>query len=246
MRNLIVGLGWLSPFVPIVLWPHTKIWGFVIMAGLHALWLYPTLRPNVQWFGPVFTRFDSAGREVWLTIDDGPAADTTQILEMLASRSVRATFFLKGELASERRDFVQAIVAAGHSLGNHSYSHRSAIFWCLPKPWIESEIDRCTSVLGDLRLFRAPVGMKNPAVHPALEARRMRLIGWSARGFDGVSADPERVASRIIPNVEPGAIIVMHQGRSQSIACLERVVDALQTAGYSFVIPDEDRLKTNR
>ena len=63
MRTLIVGLGWLSPFVPIVLWPHTRIYGFVIMAALHALWLYPTLTANVQWFGPVVTHFSTEARE---------------------------------------------------------------------------------------------------------------------------------------------------------------------------------------
>ncbi|MDQ6802767.1 MAG: polysaccharide deacetylase family protein [Acidobacteriota bacterium] len=246
MRNVIVGLAWLSPFVPIVLWPHTRIWGFVIMALLHALWLYPTLSPNVQWFGPVLTRFTTEDREVWLTIDDGPGDDTPLILELLASRSVRATFFLKGVLAAARPELVRSILAAGHTIGNHSYTHPSATFWCLPAPWIEEEIDRCNAVLGEVPYFRAPVGMKNPAVHPALAARGMRLVGWTARGFDGVSADAAGVAARIVPRVGPGAIIVMHQGLPQSLQCIERVVEDLQGAGYAFAVPADDRLKTNR
>jgi peptidoglycan/xylan/chitin deacetylase (PgdA/CDA1 family) len=246
MRNLIVGLAWLSPLVPIVLWPHTRIWGFVIMALMHALWLYPTLSANVQWFGPVVTKFSTEDRELWLTIDDGPADDTLQILELLASRSVRATFFLKGVLAEARPELLRAIVDAGHTIGNHSYTHPSATFWCLPAPWIEEEIDRCNAVLGPVRHFRAPVGMKNPAVHPALAKRDMRLIGWTARGFDSVTADAERVAARIVPRVEPGGIVVMHQGLPQSLQCIERVVDDLQRAGYAFVVPDDARLKTNR
>jgi len=246
MRNVIVGLAWLSPFVPIVLWPHTRIYGFVIMAVLHALWLYPTLSANVQWFGPVFTHFATDAREIWLTIDDGPAGDTPQILELLASRSVRATFFVKGVLAEERPELVKAIVAAGHSIGNHSYTHPSAAFWCLPPGWIEEEIDRCTAAIGAVSHFRAPVGMKNPAVHPLLAARGMRLIGWSVRGFDTVSDDPARVAGRIVPEVRPGAIVVMHQGLPQSPRCMERVIDDLQRAGYAFVVPGADRLKTKR
>jgi peptidoglycan-N-acetylglucosamine deacetylase len=237
MRNLIVGGAWLSPFVPIVLWPHTHVWGLVIMALLHALWLYPTLSANVQWFGPVVTSFSTEGRELWLTIDDGPADDTPRILELLASRSARATFFLKGVLAEAKPELVRSILAAGHTIGNHSYNHPSATFWCLPAPWIEEEIDRCNTVLGQLRYFRAPVGMKNPGVHPALAKRAMRLIGWTARGFDSVTADVERVASRIIARVKPGAIIVLHQGLPHSVQCIERVVDDLQRAGYSFVIP---------
>jgi peptidoglycan/xylan/chitin deacetylase (PgdA/CDA1 family) len=246
MRNLIVGLAWLSPFVPIVLWPHTRIWGFVIMALLHALWLYPTLSANVQWFGPVVTRFSTEGRELWLTIDDGPAEDTTQILELLASRSARATFFLKGVLAEGRPELVRSILAAGHTIGNHSYTHPSATFWCLPAPWIEKEIDRCNAVLGSVSIFRAPVGMKNPAVHPALAKRGMRLIGWTARGFDSVTPHAGRVAARIVPRAQPGAIIVMHQGLPHSLQCIGRVVDDLQKAGYAFVVPDDARLNTNR
>jgi hypothetical protein len=74
----------------------------------------------------------------------------------------------------------------------------------------------------------------------------MRLIGWTARGFDSVTADVERVASRIIARVKPGAIIVMHQGLPPSVQCIERVVDDLQRAGYAFVVPEEARLNTNR
>jgi peptidoglycan/xylan/chitin deacetylase (PgdA/CDA1 family) len=246
MRNLIVGLAWLSPFIPIVLWPHTKIWGFVIMALLHALWLYPTLSANVQWFGPVVTGFSADGRQVWLTIDDGPTDDTLRILELFASRSVRATFFLKGVLAEAKPDLVRSILAAGHTIGNHSYTHPSATFWCLPAPWIEEEIDRCNAVIGHVPYFRAPVGMKNPAVHPALAARGMRLIGWTARGFDGVEAEAEKVAARIVPQAQPGAIIVMHQGLPQSLQCIERVVDELQGVGYAFVVPEGSRLNTKR
>jgi len=243
---LIVGLARLSPFVPIILWPHTHVWGFVIMALLHALWLYPTLSANVEWFGPVVTNFSTEGRELWLTIDDGPADDTPQILELLTSRSARATFFLKGVLAAAKPELVRSIVAAGHTIGNHSYSHPSATFWCLPAPWIEEEIDRCNAVLGNVPCFRAPVGMKNPAVHPALGKRGMRLIGWTARGFDSVTADVDRVAARIVPQAKRGEIIVMHQGLPQSARCIERVVDDLQKAGYTFVVPEDARLKTNR
>ncbi len=246
MRQLIVGLGWLSPFVPIVLWPHTRVYGFVIMALLHALWLCPTLSANVQWFGPVFTHFATDAREVWLTIDDGPTDDTPQILQVLQTRGVRATFFLKGSLAERRPQLVRDIVAAGHTIGNHTYSHPSATFWCLPAPWIESEIDRCATVIGGVRHFRAPVGMKNPAVPPLLPPGGLRLFGWSVRGLDTVIDDPARIAARIVPRVGSGAIILMHQGHAHSARALERVIDDLQRAGYAFVIPSDDRLKTNR
>ncbi|HJT18687.1 MAG TPA: polysaccharide deacetylase family protein [Thermoanaerobaculia bacterium] len=240
MRNLIVGFAWLAPFAAIVVWQHSIVAAIAIVAASHALLLYPTLRPNVQWLGPVITHFETATREVWLTIDDGPTADTAAIVDLLARKNTPATFFVKGKLVDP------AFVARGLSAGNHTWSHPSAWFWCYPSSWIGEEIDRCSEVLGSSRWFRAPVGMKNPAVHPLLAARGMRLIGWHARGLDAFRADPARVAARIMERIEPGAIVVVHQGRPHSLACIEAVIDAIRAAGYSFVIPSDDRLKTKR
>ena len=74
----------------------------------------------------------------------------------------------------------------------------------------------------------------------------MRLVGWSVRGFDTVGDDVDRVVRRFAAGVFPGAIVVLHQGRAMSARCIARVVDELRARGYSFVIPDDARLKTNR
>lgn len=251
MRNVIAGFAWLSPFVLIILWPRAPVAGLAIMMCSHALLLYPTLRPNVQWFGPVITCFETRRPELWLTIDDGPTEDTTAILTLLAARGAKASFFVRGTSARQRPDLIQSIIEAGHTVANHSDTHPSATFWCLPPASVAEEIDRCNETLSALTgavpiWFRAPVGMKNPAVHAELPKRRMRLIGWSVRGFDTVSSDPAQVASRIVPRVSPGAIVVLHQGRASSLACIGRVIDDLQQRGYSFVIPEDTRLKTKK
>jgi peptidoglycan/xylan/chitin deacetylase (PgdA/CDA1 family) len=243
----------LIPMMLLLLFPP---WWFVAIAGgvmalSHALLLWPTLRPNSQWLGPVITTFASSSKEVWLTIDDGPTDDTTALLDALDARNVSATFFLKGSLCATNPDLVRMIVARGHAVANHSQTHPSGSFWCLPPGAIARQIDDCnaalTAITGEMpRLFRAPVGMKNPFVHPALSKRNMTLAGWSVRGFDSFGDDVGRVARRIVPRVGSGAIIVMHQGRAFSVACVSRVVDELQARGYSFVIPDLARLKTNR
>jgi peptidoglycan/xylan/chitin deacetylase (PgdA/CDA1 family) len=71
----------------------------------------------------------------------------------------------------------------------------------------------------------------------------MRLIGWTARGFDGVMSDADEVVRRILPKLTPGAIIVLHQGREHSVRVLEHVIGALQSRGYAFVIPNDDALQ---
>jgi len=206
----------------------------------HAVILYPTLVPNSQWLGPVITCFDTSEKELWLTVDDGPTSDTAALLDLLDTKGARATFFVKGKLADEAT--LRAIADRGHTIGNHSWSHPSGTFWCLGPRAIAEQIDRGVAS----RLFRAPVGMKNPFVHPALVKRGMRLVGWSARGFDATMSDAERVAERIVPRLEPGAIVVMHQGREWSLRCIEQVIDEAQRRGYRFVIPDERALKTKR
>jgi peptidoglycan-N-acetylglucosamine deacetylase len=214
MRRLILGFAAAAPLIAIALWPHWLI-GLGIVVLSHLLILYATLVPNCQWLGPVVTCFETERKEVWLTIDDGPADDTEAIAQMLERRNAKATFFEIGR--------------------NHSMTHPSATFWCLGPRRIAEEI-------GISRWFRAPVGMKNPFVHPVLEKRNMRLIGWTVRGLDAFQRDIERVVRRIMKGVRPGAIVVLHQGRPQSLQIIERVVEELQARGYELVIPDDARL----
>lgn len=251
MRRLITGFALLAPIILLLLWPHAKLAGIGILALSHVLILYPTIRPNVQWFGPVVTGFSTSANEVWLTIDDGPTADTPAILDVLDARNAKATFFVKGTLVREREALVREIVARGHSVANHSDTHPSGKWWCLPPASIATEIDGCANALAAIlptrqKWFRAPVGMKNPGVHPALARRGLRLIGWSVRSYDAVKDDFDNVMRRIDRDTKPGGIIVMHQGREWSARTIAAAVDRLQARGYSFVIPDDARLKTNR
>jgi peptidoglycan/xylan/chitin deacetylase (PgdA/CDA1 family) len=236
MRPVVVGFAGIAPLIALLLLPRSLVAAAGVLALSHALILIPTLRPNVQWLGPVMTRFETSANEIWLTIDDGPTDDTPALLEMLAERGVVATFFVKGALAEARPDLIRAIVDRGHTIGNHSHTHPSATFWCLPPHRVANEIDACSAVIPPTTLFRAPVGMKNPFVHPHLARRGMKLIGWSVRGFDATRDAEEKVVARIVPRVTPGSIVVMHQGRPWSVRTIARVVDELRAKGFVFVI----------
>jgi peptidoglycan/xylan/chitin deacetylase (PgdA/CDA1 family) len=251
MRALILGFACIAPIILVVLWPHSWLMAIGVLALSHALVLWPTLRPNSQWLGPVITSFDSSSNEVWLTIDDGPTDDTQPLLDALGDRGVKATFFVKGSLAALRPDLIRLMLARGHAVANHSQTHPSGSFWCLLPSALASQVDECSAALETITgerpaLFRAPVGMKNPFVHPILARRGLMLIGWSVRGFDSFGDDIDRVVCRIVPRTGAGSIVVMHQGRAFSVACISRVVDDLRGRGYSFVIPAVERLKTKR
>lgn len=244
---MILAFAVVAPVALILLWPYAPLAGVGVLALSHALILYPTFRPNVQWLGPVVTRFRTPRQEAWLTIDDGPTDDTRAVLDLFDKHGVKATFFVKGVLATAHPELIREILARGHSLANHTQTHPAGSFWCSLPGRVGHEIDLCNDALAATagskpRWFRAPVGMKNPAVHPALKRRGMRLIGWTARGFDAVVSDPELIVKRILPHLQPGAIIVLHQGREHSLRVLERVIVELEGRGYGFVIPEDEQL----
>src|SRR5205814_1865558 len=199
-------------------WP---LIGVVFVAPM----LIATFRPNVEWLGPVISRFKTDRNEVWLTIDDGPTDDTTALLDLLDRHGVRGTFFVKGIHAAAHPEWIREILARGHTVGNHSHTHPAGTFWCLPPRAIAREIDLCTAAIPPTTLFRAPVGLKNLFVHPALRKRGMRLIGFSSRAFDAVERDPDIIAARIVKSIDRGGIIVLHQGREWSLRSIEKTID---------------------
>lgn len=234
----------------LVLWRFRFGWvGVAVVFVSHMLVLYPTLIANSTWLGPVVRRFAPDGKDLWLTIDDGPAEDTAVILQVLRDANGRATFFVKGESARRHPDMIAAIAGAGSTIGNHSETHPSASFWCLGPRAIATEIDGCSEALAQLLgfaplIFRAPVGMKNPFVHPLLRKRGMQLIGWSLRAFDAVSDDADAIVRRMTSSVRPGDILLLHQGRPIHSECIRRIVLALTRDGFRFVVPRPDQLVT--
>ncbi len=243
-----------APVAAVFLWHISPALALGVLGASHAPLLYGTLRANAQLFGPVATRFVPAGNEVWLTIDDGPCPrDTPRLLDLLDAAGARATFFVRGDHALANPNLILEILRRGHQLGNHTFSHPQATFWCLP-PWrVRPEIDRCTAVLVEITgapplLFRAPVGMANPFVHQAVLARGLRLVGWSARGYDGVIAQPAEVVERICRDLRPGAIILLHEGRTArdgtpvNVRALALLLAELTARGYRCTLPSTEQL----
>ena len=225
---------------------HARDWWtlWAVWTAVAFVFLYPTLRPNTAWMGPVVTRFRTDRREVWLTIDDGPDPEQTpQILALLARHGAKATFFVIGERAHRHPELVEAIVRAGHTVGNHTFSHPAKSWWIVQPTRVAREIDSCTVALGQHSsgLFRAPVGMANSFVFSALRRRGMELIGWSARGFDAIEADPEKVVGRIWKGIAPGAIVLLHEGYPGNPEGLALLLDRLAVEGYGCIVPEREQ-----
>jgi peptidoglycan/xylan/chitin deacetylase (PgdA/CDA1 family) len=225
----------------------------LLICAAHAIFCVSGAIPNHAWTGPLVRRFRTAAREIWLTIDDGPHPDSTPaILEVLRSHGARATFFVIGRRAERHPELLRAIVNSGYTLGNHSHSHPSASFWTAG-PWrVGREIDGASAAIRAAGLpapefFRPPVGMANLFVAPALRARRMLRIGWSARGFDTRPQDVSAMVDRIAGQCAPGAIILFHEmGAAAGARSLDALLERLTRDGYKCVIPSREALTCAR
>jgi peptidoglycan/xylan/chitin deacetylase (PgdA/CDA1 family) len=233
-------VGWTAPAVALALW-------FVP----DALLAYHVFAPQAQGLVRVHQRFKTARREVWLTIDDGPdPEDTPRLLELLAAHRARATFFVIGENAVTHPGLVRAIAAAGHEVGHHTHTHPLGTFWCASPARVGRELD---AGLEALRLagvrptrFRPPAGIKNLWLAPALSARGLTCVGWSARGLERRRGDVEAVAARATRGLAPGAILLLHEGprvpAAIRVQAIGRVLARLHELGYQCVVPGPDQL----
>jgi peptidoglycan/xylan/chitin deacetylase (PgdA/CDA1 family) len=245
----------LAGFIPAVLIARVSLpLAVAFLGGTHLFFLYASLCPNTRICVPVSTRFATSGREVWLTFDDGPdPKETPLVLALLARYRARATFFLIGRVVEKNPALVREILAAGHTVANHTYTHQAALFWVYPPSCFVREIDRCADVLtgaaGALpQFFRGPIGWHPPLLYPVLCRRGLQPVGWSARGLDRADNNPERVAGRVLRHLRPGAIFMLHpecrkrRGENTGLAALEIVLREIDRAGFRCVLPQESQL----
>jgi peptidoglycan-N-acetylglucosamine deacetylase len=251
-RRIILWLNVIAPVAAIVFIKQGHPWWWALLAVMaaHALWLYATLVPGCAWWGPVMRRLPTKKGKVWITIDDGPNPhDTPVLLDLLDAHGAKATFFLIGERAERHPQLVREIVARGHEVGDHTYHHPAGWFWFLGRGGTFREISKGAGILrrlvpdAKLRWFRAPAGMRNHHTHPILKEQGLELVGWSVRGRDGVLKDKEQILARLKKGVGPGAIMLMHEGRTDyngerlAPQVLGGLLDHLKTEGYQAVLP---------
>ena len=219
--------------------------------GPDALLAYHLFVPQAQGLVRVHRRFATTRPEVWLTIDDGPdPEDTPRILELLAAHRAHATFFVIGENAAAHPELIRAIAAAGHEVAHHTHTHPLANFWCASPARVRRELDAGLEALRQAGVrptrFRAPAGIKNLWLAPALATRRLTCVGWSARGLERRPGDAGVVAARALRRLAPGAILLLHEGPrvpgTIRVQAIGRVLERLGDQGYQCVVPRPEQL----
>ena len=210
-------------------WP----WAVSALIADHLLLTAGGLWPRSQWLGPNWVRLPRmatggaipatpgllANAEVALTIDDGPDPELTpQVLDVLDEHRARATFFCIGERVARHPELARAIVARHHEIGNHSHRHLKR-FALLGPRGLASEIGRAQKAIHDAtgetpQFFRAPAGLRNPFLEPALVRANLQLVSWTRRGFDTVSRSANEVFARLTRGLGDGDILLLHDGHA--------------------------------
>jgi peptidoglycan-N-acetylglucosamine deacetylase len=199
---------------------------------------------SAQVFGESVWRGPRERRAIALTFDDGPSESTPQVLEALAASGAKATFFQCGANVERLPAIAAEVAAAGHEIGNHSYSH--PLFCFHSSRFMEDELRRAQDAIG-VRTgarpvwFRPPFGARWFGLARAQRALKLTGVTWTAIGYDW-SLKPEAVVERLAASVENGSILCLHDGRElrvvpdigATVEAVRRLVPLLQDRGFRF------------
>ncbi|MFJ8846115.1 polysaccharide deacetylase family protein [Streptomyces cyaneofuscatus] len=189
--------------------------------------------------------FDHGRRDdprVALTFDDGPdPVFTRQVVEILGRYGARATFFCVGHHVAALPDEVRRIAAAGHELGNHSWSH--PFLPDLTPEQLREQLDRTGEELARVTgaapaWFRPPYGSLTPEVLAALDGYPTTLTMWDVDARDWSRPGPEQIAATVLEGAGPGSVVLMHEGagdRAQTVQALPSIIEGLLERGLELV-----------
>lgn len=207
------------------------------------LWQLSSSR-NFQVTGELISRVNTDERLIALTFDDGPTQKhTDSVLAILDEHSVKATFFVTGREVEIFPDETIKIMAAGHELGNHSWSHPRMV---LKSPaLVAEEIEKTDAALraigyeGNI-LFRPPYGKKLFVLPWYLQKTDRTSVTWDIEPetWPEVAKSSEAIAAHVLDKAQPGSIILLHvmyDSREESRKALPSIIKGLKDKGYTFV-----------
>ena len=217
-----------------------------------------------------FCREKTDRKVVYLTFDDGPhPPETERVLDVLRERGARATFFLIGSKVSGNEAVLRRMLEDGHALGLHTYSH-SGTFPLLSFDKMLADVNEgkraVESVAGKkISLFRPPFGVTNPTISKVVRTLGLQTVGWDVRSFDTMFCKSSEhsckqsghdwyvpVVERIMKQVRPGSVILLHDRLYRASDLLALLLDNLAASGYDFtralpntLISSSDSSETN-
>jgi chitin deacetylase len=203
---------------------------------------------SFQVAGEIVPRVATDEKVVALTFDDGPTpGHTASVLRGLEEEEVSATFYVIGEEVERHPEEAARIVAAGHELGNHSYSHQRMVF--VSGGFVRDEVEATDRLIRDAGYegeipFRPPYGKKLVALPRYLARNHRATVTWDVEPESDpeIDGDASRIAAHVLRNTEPGSIILLHpmyEGGEASRRAVAPIVQGLKEEGYTCVTVSE-------
>ncbi|HEY7123388.1 MAG TPA: polysaccharide deacetylase family protein [Ktedonobacterales bacterium] len=180
--------------------------------------------------------------EIALTFDDGPSSGyTTQVLSVLRKYGVHATFFMLGEWVQRYPTLAQAVLADGHAVENHSWSHPNLT--SLSTSAIQQQLANTSNVIQQTigvapAFFRPPYGSYNSRVLSVAGSLHLTPVLWDIDPRDWSRPGTSAIVNNVLSHLHNGAIILMHDGggdRSQTVQALPTIIQQARARGYRFV-----------
>ncbi len=177
-------------------------------------------------------------KTVYLTFDDGPnSIYHPLILDILKTYHVQATFFLVGQNVQRNQEVAKRSFAEGHAIGNHSLTH--SFLPSYSSSFILNELQATDTILKpitglDTRFFRPPYGGVNAYVTQNAQALGLKMFLWDVDPRDWTEPETSDLVQRVVSNVFDGADVLMHSNHLATVKALPKIIETLQTQGYTF------------
>lgn len=193
---------------------------------------------QLNFYLPSINKLSTTDKKVYLTFDDGPNNPTTiKVLEALKKHKVKALFCVIGKYCQENDAILKQITDEGHTLANHSFSHHTWFdVWSTKK--VTTDIASCQEIIKKHQpnsiYFRPPYGVTNPNIARAIKKLNLQSVGWNIRSFDTSIKDIGKIKARILSQLKPGAIILLHDRLEFMPQLLDELIPLIKDKGYEF------------
>ena len=222
---------------------------FLWIFALGSVWLTLTIIGSfhIRWnyfLKSKHHNYQTKENAIAITFDDGPNKEfTPKVLTLLRKYNAKATFFIIGERLKENQDVVHEIIAQGHTIGNHTYSH-SNNFGFLKTKDVVSDLKKTQAIVEDLvglkmNLFRPAFGVTNPRIAKAVQSLQLTAIGWGIRSLDTTKISKEKILKRITKNINKGDVVLLHDTSQKTVDVLEQLLVFLENRKLKSITIDQ-------
>jgi peptidoglycan-N-acetylglucosamine deacetylase len=191
-----------------------------------------------------FNSVHTDGPYIAMSFDDGPSATLTpKLLDLLAARHIKVTFFVIGENVVEHPEIVARAARESHEIGNHSWSHPN--FAKMSQESVRNQLQRTDDAIKNATgkrptLMRPPYGsLTEREKHWIHDEFGYQIILWDVDPYDWKRPGPAVVRNRILKETRPGSIVLSHDIHPGTIEAMPSTLDALEAKGFKFVTVSE-------